>query len=77
MNVKRTFGTILTILGILNYLNVFNQWLISLVIIPFGIYWNRFKEVTSKVSKIIKFYNPLVLKIRLIFFIAVHCGKML
>ncbi len=48
---------ILTILSILNYLNIFNEWLISLVFIPFGMYWNRFKEVTSKVSKIIKFYE--------------------
>jgi hypothetical protein len=38
-------------------LGIFNEWLISLVFIPFGMYWNRFKEVTSKVSKIIKFYE--------------------
>lgn len=50
---------ILAILGILKYLDVFNKWLTSLVIIPFGMYFNRFKEVTSKISKFIKFYETL------------------
>lgn len=50
---------ILAILGILKYLDIFNKWLTSLVLIPFGMYFNRFKEVTSKISKFIKFYETL------------------
>ncbi|MDN5109155.1 P-loop NTPase fold protein [Aliarcobacter butzleri] len=48
---------ILAILGILKYLDIFNKWLTSLVIIPFGMYFNRFKEVTSKISEFMKFYE--------------------
>lgn len=50
---------ILSILGILKYLDIFNKWLTSLVIIPFGMYWNRFKEITSKVSKFVNFYETM------------------
>ena len=48
---------ILSILGILKYLDIFKIWLTSLVIIPLGTYFNRFKDVTSKISKFTKFYE--------------------
>ena len=50
---------VLAMLGVLKYLDIFNKWLTSLVIIPFGMYLNRFKEITSKVSKFVNFYETM------------------
>lgn len=50
---------ILSILGILKYMDIFKEWFLSFIFIPFGIYFNRFKEVTARVSKFVEFYETL------------------
>lgn len=47
------------ILGVSQYIDILNGWFSLLIVVPFGQYYKRFKEITSKVSKILEFYKTL------------------
>lgn len=47
------------ILGVSQYINILNGWFSLLIVVPFGQYYKRFKEITSKVSKFLEFYKTL------------------